>query len=361
MRKYYLDHIRWMTVLLVVLYHVVYMFNGILTDMVVGPFDSVQYQDAVLYLLYPWFMILLFIVSGISSRFALEQKGNREFLAARTRKLLVPSTVGLFVFQWMTGYVNLMVAGTFPKISAGLSGPLLYVIMVVSGTGPLWFIQMLWLFSVILLWIRRFEKGKLDQYTERSGIVSLLFLAVPLWLAAQILNAPVIVVYRFGIYGMAFFLGYFVFAHERVMERLSRFWLPLTISALLMGITYTGYYFGRNYAIKPVVNSPFSIAYGWVAILAIFAVMKKFGDHPSQFSIWMQAHSFGIYAFHYLPLSAAALWICKTNALSALPSYLITALAALLGSLILYELLSRIPVVRWCVLGIRKKVKKDVP
>ena len=32
MRKSYIDNIRWMTVILVVLYHVVYMFNGIETD-----------------------------------------------------------------------------------------------------------------------------------------------------------------------------------------------------------------------------------------------------------------------------------------------------------------------------------------
>ena len=28
-RKLYLDNIRWMTVVLVVIYHVVYMFNGV--------------------------------------------------------------------------------------------------------------------------------------------------------------------------------------------------------------------------------------------------------------------------------------------------------------------------------------------
>ena len=28
MRKYYLDNIRWVTVVLVVIYHVIYMYNG---------------------------------------------------------------------------------------------------------------------------------------------------------------------------------------------------------------------------------------------------------------------------------------------------------------------------------------------
>ncbi len=58
-RKYYLDNIRWMTIVLVVIYHVIYMFNGIVVDGVIGPFSERQYQDGIQYILYPWFMMLL--------------------------------------------------------------------------------------------------------------------------------------------------------------------------------------------------------------------------------------------------------------------------------------------------------------
>lgn len=71
MRRLYIDNIRWMTVVLVVLYHVIYMFNGIETFGVIGPFSGVQYQDTYQYLVYPWFMLLLFVVSGMSARYAL--------------------------------------------------------------------------------------------------------------------------------------------------------------------------------------------------------------------------------------------------------------------------------------------------
>ena len=53
MRRLYMDNIRWMTVVLVVLYHVIYMFNGIETFGVIGPFSRVQYQDTYQYLAYP--------------------------------------------------------------------------------------------------------------------------------------------------------------------------------------------------------------------------------------------------------------------------------------------------------------------
>ena len=98
MRKTYIDNIRWMTVVLVVIYHVFYMFNGEVTSGVIGPFAPVQYQDAVQYFVYPWFMLLLFVISGMSARFYLNEHSDREFLKSRTTKLLVPSTIGLFVF-----------------------------------------------------------------------------------------------------------------------------------------------------------------------------------------------------------------------------------------------------------------------
>ena len=118
MRKYYLDNIRWMTVVLVVIYHVIYMFNGVQLFGVIGPFSKVQYQDAFLYLVYPWFMTLLFVVSGMSARYYLENHSVKEFIKTRTRKLLVPSTIGLFVFQWILGYFNMKIGGAMDSMAA---------------------------------------------------------------------------------------------------------------------------------------------------------------------------------------------------------------------------------------------------
>ncbi|MBT9673690.1 hypothetical protein GPK89_02915 [Gemmiger formicilis] len=53
MRKHYLDNIRWATVLLVVLYHAIFMYNHVVTAGVVGPVTDCRWQDALQYLLYP--------------------------------------------------------------------------------------------------------------------------------------------------------------------------------------------------------------------------------------------------------------------------------------------------------------------
>ena len=83
-RKLYLDNIRWMTVVLVVIYHVVYLFNGEQPFGVIGPFRERQLQDCFQYLVYPWFMALLFVVSGMSARYYLQSHTTKQFLKDKT-------------------------------------------------------------------------------------------------------------------------------------------------------------------------------------------------------------------------------------------------------------------------------------
>ena len=82
--------------------------------------------DALQYLLYPWFMVVLFLVSGACARYALDKRSAKAFLAERTRKLLVPSTLGLLVLGWAQGYFNMAFSGAFTNIPAGVPAPLPY-------------------------------------------------------------------------------------------------------------------------------------------------------------------------------------------------------------------------------------------
>lgn len=353
MRKYYLDNIRWITIILVVIYHVIYMFNGIATAGVIGPFYEKQYQDGIQYILYPWFMVLLFILAGMCSRYYLEVHTIKDFVRSRTRKLLVPSTIGLLVIGWIQGYINMTISNAFDVMPDTIPGFVMYFIMVLSGTGVLWFIQMLWLFSMLLALIRKYEKGRLYALGGKANILTIVLLVIPVYLSGLILNTPVICVYRFGIYGFTFFLGYFVFAHEKVTDHISRFCIPLLAMTILLAILYLQTHYGDNYAVMPTVNCIPAVAYGWSACLAIIGSMKKWGNTMPEFAAFLSKRSFGLYVFHYLPLSAAAYVLCNFTSLPPLSIYLLTALAAFAGSLILYEIISRIPILRWCLLGRR--------
>ena len=358
MRKHFIDNMRWVTVLLVAVYHLFMMFCTVV-PLGAGSFAAVQPQDAVLYLLYPWFMVLLFVTAGAASYYALQRCTGREYLRSRTRRLLVPSTVGLLAFQWILGLMSMQMSGAFDTIRETVpesARPVVYAFSaVLSGIGPLWIIQMLWIFSVLLLLLRKADRQeRLHALGGRVNFPVLLLMMLPIWGAAQILNTPVITVYRFGIYGLAFFLGYTVFSHDSVHETLAKYHAPLCVASAVLAAVFTVRYFGENFAEQQILCKPLTNAFAWVTVLAVFGLFRARFDRTNAFASYMTKHSWGLYVLHYLPLSAAA-YLCKRVwALPAVPCYLLTALCEFGGAWLLYQIIRRIPVLRWCVLGIRK-------
>ncbi len=358
MRKYYLDNIRWSVVVLVVVYHVFYMYNGIGLAGVAGPLtqNKAQYWDLYMYIVYPWFMSLLFIVSGMCSKYYLEKHTEREFLRSRTDRLLVPSTIGLFAFQFIQGYVNMALGGAFDAMPA-MPKVFLWLIMSVSGTGALWYIQLLWVFSAVLLIFRKILKGRAAESGKRMNITGLILMTPLVWAAAQVLNTPVVVVYRFGLYGLMFGLGYCVFSHDEVTEVLKKWFLPVLLAACGLSAAFCFTYFGKNFADAPVNRSVLYAAYDWFACLAVLGGAAKYCDRENSFTRWMGRHSFGLYVFHYLGISAVGLFLAKSGRYPALFIYVLSLLAGFGTGYGLYAVISRIPFFRWAVLGIRKKEK----
>ena len=353
MRRKYLDNIRWVTILIVIIYHVIYMFNGVTTYGVLGPFSEDQPQDIFLYIVYPWFRFLLFVVSGMAARFELDHKGESGFIRNRTRKYLVPSTIGLFVFWWILGYYNMLIGGAFESMGT-VPKPVLYLIMCISGIGPLWYIQMLWLFSLILIWIRKIEKDRVYNLAAKTNVFIIVLLGIAVYGAAQVLNTPIVVVYRFGIYGLGFLLGYFIFSHEEVMEKLEKYWMLFGLLALAFCILFLVFNLGKPYPEHEVLDTFLCNMYAWFGTLGLLAFMKKWGDFHNGFSDWMCRKSWGLYVFHYLGIAISS-WYIKMY-LPQIPVffvYLLVLVSGIAGALLLYEIISRIPVLRWCVLGIK--------
>lgn len=351
-RKHYLDNIRWVTVLVVLVYHVFYLYNSVGVLGSIGAFSEVQYQDAFLYVVYPWFMVLLYVVAGMSARYALEHKSHKQFLKERTLKLLVPSTLGVIVFQWIVGYLNIKIGGGLEMIP----GFILYPICVLSGSGPLWFAHLLWLYSLLLIGIQKLDKmDRLFTFCGKSNTLVILVLGIFLWGGAQLLNMPVITVYRFGIYFVAFLLGYFVLAHEQVQDKIEKIHLPLLVAALVGAIGYVWYYFGTNYTEGICLKSFVTNSYAWIVVLTMIGCFRAWYNTTNRFATYMTRISFGIYVVHYVVVLYGCYWLKSATQLPVVAIYIIAIIMTLVLSPLLYEVIRRIPILRYCVLGIKGK------
>lgn len=375
MRKHWIDNLRWTTVLLVLLYHVIYFFNnkGVFGGIGgFGPYPEVpQYQDVLMYVLYPWFMPLLYLLAGVGAKYALERRPAGEWFRGRTRKLLVPATIGLLVFHWMTGYFNTAVAakaGTFD----GMPGVAKYFMWSVSGTGPLWFIQDLWLFSLLLLLVHKIDaKGRLHRWCGKiadgkAGMVWILLLGVLFWAAEQLIiknprpESPdgLYNLYKPLFYLIVFLMGYFVFSHDKVHKNLGRWWIVLMAAAVASGTVLIITTFGQDNTSPQYLASWPNCLYGWLMCLAMMGWFKAKFDSTGRFAGYMTRSSFGLYIVHYLVVASLGYMMKIYTQLPPVAIYLILAAAVFTLSPLLYEVIRRIPVLRWCVLGIGKRKEK---
>ena len=380
MRKHWMDNLRWVTVLLVLFYHVIYFYNAKGTPGGAGGFYDDQPWDAVMSVLYPWFMMLLFLVAGISSRYAMEKMSLGRFVGKRTLKLLVPSTIGLFVFQWMTGYFNTHVSGVNPMAGEPLVAQ--YFMWVLTGIGPLWFVQDLWVFSLLLVLFRVIGKdklysriGKLFQGESIGKVIGMVVIGFFLiWAGAQCsitlseitedmdpkdiainVAGNIWNIYRPFAYFVPFLLGYYVFSHDAVQSVVTRMRIPMLILALASGAYFTYKMYGQNDAAPAVLRSWLCNLYAWFVILAMLGCFRAWADKTSRYATYMTKSSYGIYVLHYLVVASLGYMLKYYTSLEPWVIYVIYTIAVMTLPFALNEIIKRIPFIRWCVLGIKKK------
>lgn len=351
MRKPFLDQMRYSIVLLVIVYHICYLFNsaGVITNVVI---PGIPAMDAILYLCYPWFMVALFLISGVCARYALQKQTHRQFLKTKARRQLLPALAGPFVIGWINGWITNQYVDLFGGAGPMIPGVIKYLIWCANGIGALWFLHELFLADCVLVLLRKLDrKDRLWQLGSKAGLPVVCLLGIALWGSAQILNTPVIEIYRNGIYLFAFLAGYCVFSHEHIQELLSKRAPVLIAVAAALGVSYTWVYWGKNYASMENLKSVLTNAYAWFGTLAVFGAFKRWLDRETAFTRYMAPRSFGFYVLHY-PLLALGAY--AMDRLLHLPVWSLYALL-LLGSVLLLPplvaLVKRIPVVRALLLG----------
>ena len=136
MRKPFLDNLRYGIVLSVAVYHVFYQFNsvGVITNVLI---PGIPALDAPLYVLYPWFMAALFMISGICARYSLEKQTGKQYLKGKVRRQLIPSIAIIFLIGWSTGWVTDQYANIFGDNGGQIPGLIKYFVWCMSGIGVL--------------------------------------------------------------------------------------------------------------------------------------------------------------------------------------------------------------------------------
>ncbi len=352
MRKVYLDNLRYGIVITVVIYHVFYMFNslGIIRNVDVA---GIPQLDVVMYTVYPWFMFALFLIAGVSARYALGKRSNKEFLKERTRRVLVPSLAGIFLLGWIAGLVTDQYADMFQGAGDVIPGVVKYLVYCASGIGALWFLHELFLASLVLVLLLVLDKqDALWRLGGRARLWTLFLLFFAVWGSAQVLNTPLMEVYRNGFYIFGFLLGYYVFSHEQMQEMLKKYHLLFLGIAVITGVIYVVRFWGLNYADAGNLRSMAANLYAWFGTLGVLACGTAWFDRETGFTRYMRPRSFGFFVLH-IPLMVVIIRL--TDVYLDPPAwgfYIITLAGTAVLLPLVTEAVRRIPVVRRLLLGL---------
>lgn len=348
MRKYYLDNLRTIMILLLFPVHTFMIWNDFGTKFYVWGGES-RLLSAMITLVNPWFMPVLFVVAGMCAKYSLEKRSKRDFIKERFEKLLHPFLSGMILLvPIQTQYARKFFFGFDGTILENL-GYFFTHITNLSGydggltPGQLWFILFLFIISLLSLAIEKYVP--LEKIAAKAGknIRGVILLFLPVWLGYYVGN--------FGGFSLGknlvlYLIGYYIFSREDVIEKIvGNRKLTLTLFVSLQTILTLAYYFYGYYG-DFLVNLT-----GWLGVLSCFAVGKSWLNRETKVTIFFRKRSFGIYMLHQSILVALGYYVLRMTDHLVL-QVLSIMLGSFLLSLLAWEIFSRIPYVRK-MLGIR--------
>jgi len=211
-RRYEIDWLRAASVFLVIPLHSAVIFSF-------GVFNVKHVQhtlamDSVVNFLSVWIIPLLFVLAGAATKYALERRKLGEYTVERVKRLLVP------ILMWFV--LPIVVANVFGwDFLFNLPGNPQLAFTVI-GTGHLWFIIYLFIFSLaalpIFVLLRRPAGQRaiswLANLCEKPGVIFLL--AIPVMAISPPDNDSDILKFFYFFY---FIYGFILFSDVRFAER----------------------------------------------------------------------------------------------------------------------------------------------
>ena len=354
MRKNYIDNLRWFSVLLLFPYHAAMMYNDWGESFYVYN-KAIKSISAFIIATYTWFMPLLFVLAGISSCYALQKRTPKEYVKERFEKLFIPLIFGiLLLVPVQTFYAECFHNGYtgsyfeqyilfFTKFSdlTGYTGGF--------TIGHLWFIQFLFVISLVALPLMRIylkSERKLDG--KRMTFIKLIPLFVIPLLMSLVLDFGGKSV---GKYFSLFMLGFLIFSNNDVIDRLEKNRWTLFISAIMLIIAKLVTYFGFGFA-KGNLVGVFDNFIMWICIMAFLGMGKRYFNGRTKVTDYLSKASFPIYILHQSCLVATAYYVMHFVSTVAVQYFLIIFISAVV-TFAVYEIFKRIPVTRF-IFAIKK-------
>ena len=299
-RKHYIDNLRWIILLILIPYHTSMAWNCWGEPNYIN-FKSNRLISSIVVFFSPYFMPVLFVLAGVSTKLAFKKRSCSEYIAERLKRLFIPMIFGTLTLMPVMSYIgdrfnNNYKGGFFRHYRifftkftdlTGADGGFSF--------GQFWFLLYLLIISVVCTAILTFLKLNVKTIKAPS-ILTVILLGIPLPLLSEILSVGG---KSFAEYAYLFMIGYFVFSNENMIDKLAKnVWIMLAVgvSAAFVNV----YLFIWSESEYDYLNLTAKYISEWFMISALFGLAKKYLNSGSKKSSHMSHISFEFYIWHFI-------------------------------------------------------------
>jgi len=354
MRKYYLDNLRIIAIFLLFPFHTLMIWNDFGSKFYIWE-NGNKFLSSIIVLINPWFMPLLFVIAGISAKFSLEKRTEKQFLIERTKKLFIPFLIGLiflvpiqtfFARKWFFDYKgnffdNLKYFFTHFTDFSGYDG--------CFSPSHFWFILFLFIIYLIFIFVKKnLHIQKIEEFVCEINVWYLFLFFIPITLFYFIGNFGG---FSLGKSFILFFLGYCVLSNEKILQSLMRKFSVIVGLFVFFQVTLVFLYYKFNFYGDFFVNFV-----SWIGILSILLIGKKYLNQNTTFTKYFNTASFYLYFFHQSFLVVLAYFIIPMD-LNFLIKFFLIMCGTFIFSILCYEIFHRI-LCFYTLNRVNKKVEK---
>ncbi|CCD90853.1 conserved membrane hypothetical protein [Bradyrhizobium sp. ORS 375] len=340
--------------------------------------------EPVMLLLNPWRLSLLFLVSGVATRFMLRKYDRRSLFRARSARLLIPLVFGMLVIVPPQSYDQVLesVGTTGGFLEFYLRHYLGFAVQFCPGPcivmptwNHLWFVLYLWVYTAAVIGVLALWPALAEQLGTRLGAALrgpwLLILPCVLFAAWRVVLFPLFPSthalfgdwYNHADYATAFLIGFLLAKEEGIWSALERRrWVALAVAAgafIVFISLWAG--FGSSLTPVPALKTSAGVAYGcyqWLAMAAVLGQARRLFTNGGPVRRYLTEAMFPYYIVHQTAIIMIAHALKGSGLPAALEAGIIIA-GTVVVCVVTYETVRRISWLR-PLFGLRMATRRPV-
>ncbi|MBR0715460.1 acyltransferase family protein [Bradyrhizobium liaoningense] len=295
-RRIDLDWVRILAFGLLIFYHVgmLYVSWGFHIKSV----HRLTWLEPLMLVLNPWRLSLLFLVSGVATRFMLRKYRLAAFVRSRSARLLIPLVFGMLVIVPPQSYLQIVEALGYPAGFADFYTRHYLAFgsqfcpnpcIVLPTWNHLWFVVYLWVYTTALVGVLWLWPALADRLGLRLGALltgpgvlilpCLLFVAWRLFLYPAFPSTHALFGdwYNHADYATALLIGFLLASEDGIWRDIERQrWIALATAALLfvVFILVRGGLFAPSQMLRWFASSAYG-CYQWLAMVAVLGFARR--------------------------------------------------------------------------------------